>query len=254
MNILFSICGRAGSKGIKGKNLRQFMGVPLALYTLAAVQLLLEGDRRIHGDIALNTDSRELMDLFRGTGDGKVEIIDRPPELATDTASKFNVIKYSLDAMAEKKAIPYDYVVDLDITSPLRTVRDIQNAISEIQTGKFDVVFSVAPARRNPYFNMVKNVDGYYHKVIESDFTARQQAPEVYDMNASIYAYKPRFLRDCPGIFHGRCGISLMEDQGILDLDHERDFELMEVIADYLQKTNPEFRQVFEKARRLSGI
>jgi len=251
MKILFTICGRAGSKGIKGKNLREFLGVPLALYTLAVVDLLLESDKTIEGDIVLNTDSQQLMDLFQQKSHGKVEMVYRKPEQATDSASKFDVIKTCLETMSQRKPGTYDYIIDLDITSPLRTVMDVQNVIREIQTGKYDVVFSVAPARRNPYFNMVKNVDGYYHKVIDSEFTARQQAPDVYDMNASIYAYKPDFLRNCPGIFHGKCGISIMEDQGILDLDHERDFELMEVIAEYLYKNNAEFKKVFDAAKEL---
>lgn len=40
----------------------------------------------------------------------------------------------------------------------------------------------------------VKKTEHGYKKVIDSDFTARQQAPEIFDMNASIYAYNPGFL------------------------------------------------------------
>ena len=42
MRILFTICGRAGSKGIKNKNIRDFLDVPLPMYTLAAIDLYLE--------------------------------------------------------------------------------------------------------------------------------------------------------------------------------------------------------------------
>ena len=41
MNILFTICGRAGSKGIKNKNVREFLSKPLPLYTLSAIDLFL---------------------------------------------------------------------------------------------------------------------------------------------------------------------------------------------------------------------
>ena len=35
MNILFTICARAGSKGVKSKNARDFLGYPLVYYTLS---------------------------------------------------------------------------------------------------------------------------------------------------------------------------------------------------------------------------
>ena len=42
MNILFTICGRAGSKGFKNKNLKEMNGVPLVYYTLAAIKAYIE--------------------------------------------------------------------------------------------------------------------------------------------------------------------------------------------------------------------
>ena len=81
-------------------------------------------------------------------------------------------------------------------------------------------------------------------KVIDSNFTARQQAPEVFDMNASIYAYSPEYLRTGKGVLDGYCEVIEMYDTGILDLDHENDFELMEVIAEYLFDKNPQFKEI----------
>jgi len=88
-----------------------------------------------------------------------------------------------------------DVVIDLDITSPYRRVDDIENIVAEFSRGTFDIVFSVVQARRSPYFNMVeKKEDGYFRKICKSDYTARQQAPQSYELNASIYAYNPLFL------------------------------------------------------------
>ena len=68
-------------------------------------------------------------------------------------------------------------------------------------------------------------------QLFASNFTARQQAPEIYDMNASLYAYSPEFLKSGKGVLDGYCECIEMYDTGVLDLDHEIDFELMEVIA-----------------------
>ena len=37
--LLITICGRAGSKGFKNKNLKTFCGQPLVYYTLSAAEL-----------------------------------------------------------------------------------------------------------------------------------------------------------------------------------------------------------------------
>ena len=109
-----------------------------------------------------------------------------------------------------------------------------------------DLVFSVTEARRNPYFNMVKAVGDHVEKVIASPFTARQQAPAIFDLNASIYVFRRDFLaNNRTGIlWDGKIGVSKMLDTGILDIDSEEDFRLMEVIARYLYDSNPDFAAV----------
>ena len=42
MRILFTICGRAGSKGLRNKNLRKMKGVPLVYYTLASIRMYMD--------------------------------------------------------------------------------------------------------------------------------------------------------------------------------------------------------------------
>ena len=115
-----------------------------------------------------------------------------------------------------------------------------------------DLVFSGTEARRNPYFNMVAAKDDCVVKVIDSPFTARQQAPAIYDINASIYVFRRDFLAgNTSGIlWEGKIGVSTMMDTGILDIDSEEDFALMEVIADHLYRNYPAFAQVQENIRR----
>lgn len=55
--------------------------------------------------------------------------------------------------MEKTKDKSYSYIIDLDITSPLRTVNDVENALHKaIENRKIDVVFSVVPSRRKPIF------------------------------------------------------------------------------------------------------
>lgn len=257
MNILFTLCGRAGSKGFQNKNLKTFIDVPLLYYSIAAVKLYM--DQAITGkakiDVVLNTDSEELISLALGQKAQKIEIIKRSAELGGDTVPKVAVIKDCLLQMEERSGIVYDMAVDLDITSPLRTVQDVKNAI-EKKTARKDtiVVYSVTDSRRNPYFNMVRHEGDYFTKAIPSDYTARQQAPIFYDMNASIYAYDALAVKNCQdlaGFFNGKCDAILMKDTGILDIDSEEDFRLMQVIAEWIYRNDIGFREVAEEARRM---
>ena len=244
MHILFTICGRAGSKGIKNKNLRVFCGKYLAHYSVSVIDLYLKKYPETTADIVVNSDSMELLDLVCNNGLRPIEKIVRDESLAGDSIGKIAVIKDCLSKMEERKKTHYDMVVDLDITSPLRTVDDLEKVIQIQQEKQADVTTTVATARRNPYFNQVKRTDHGVKKVIDSNYTARQQAPEIYDMNASIYAYNPAFLSQGKGVLDGYCEIVEMYDTGILDLDHENDFELMEVIASYLFGTNASFQKI----------
>lgn len=253
MNILFTLCGRAGSKGVKGKNARDFLDVPLVWYSMANIALYIErfASKDDYIKIVLNTDSEPLKDLVRRVKNLPVTIFHREEKLAGDRVPKVAVILDCLNRSEENFARKFDVVVDLDITSPLRTVQDVKNAIDrKTQRPEVDVVYSVAPSRRNPYFNMVKEENGFFCKAIPSNFTTRQEAPVFYDMNASIYVYSPKALREKEHsiFFNSNCDAVIMKDTGILDIDSEEDYELMQVIAKYLFEQDVLFKETYNKA------
>ena len=178
MNILFTICGRAGSKGIKNKNLRSLLNKPLVYWTISAIDLFIKQQKdcnNLYYDIALNTDSHELIDLVMKNKMLLVDNVNRKNELAGDIVGKIDVIRDTYLQMKQKKNMNYEIVIDLDITSPLRTVDDIERLVKQYLETSVDVVFSVTEPRRNPYFNMVqRNIEGKIEKVINSQFTSRQ--------------------------------------------------------------------------------
>lgn len=251
MNILFTLCGRAGSKGVKGKNARDFCGKPLVWYSMAAIALYQEkyaGNDTI--SVVLNTDSEPLIDLVRQVPSLEVGILRREENLAGDKVAKVSVILDCLNRAEQMYGLKYDMVVDLDITSPLRTAEDVRSAVlRKAQRPEVDVVYSVTHARRNPYFNMVIEENGFFCKAIPSSFTTRQEAPTFYDMNASIYAYSPSALREKEHatFFNSNCDSIVMFDSGILDIDSEEDYELMQVIAEFLWKNKDEYKEICNK-------
>lgn len=249
--VLITVCGRAGSKGFRNKNLKVFCGKPLVYYTLSAAELFCRQQPDVQVDICLNTDSPELEQLVSEKYPEVIHL-QRPPELAGDTVAKMAVFQQSLREMEQKTGSPYDHLIDLDITSPLRQVQDISGAYEEkLSRPDLDLVFSVAPSRRTPYMNMAKMVGDHVERVMDHHFTARQQTPPVYDLNASIYVFERRFLTENTSAFlwDGKCGIYQMFDTGILDIDSEEDFLLMEVIGGHLYRQMPGFAGVQSNIR-----
>lgn len=252
MNILFTLCGRAGSKGVRGKNARDFLNTPLVWFSMAGIEMYIKQNLTDtdYVDVVLNTDSEDLIKLVEQVSDFKVTVFRRDASLGGDKVPKVAVLLDSLVRAENHFHIHYDVVVDLDITSPLRTVQDIKNAIDKkLSRLEVDVVYSVTHSRRNPYFNMVKEESGFFCKAIPSNFTTRQEAPVYYDMNASIYAYSPTALKekDHATFFNSNCDAVVMFDTGILDIDSEEDYYLMQVIAKYLFEHVDGFKEVFVK-------
>ncbi len=251
MNVLFTVCGRAGSKGFQNKNLKQLRGVPLLYYTLAAIRLYQEAHQDDHVSVALNTDSGELIgQAQRQAIFPEIHVVERKAELAGDITPKVDVIKDTYLALKQEKRI--DVVVDLDITSPMRRVLDVEQVLAEYRSNEaYDLVYSVVPARRSPYFNMVeKKESGYYEKICGAAYTARQQAPAAYELNASIYAYRPRFLESeiQKTILDYRCGIAVMPDYLVLDIDSEEDFLMMEHLHPYYCRQDAALAAVYQVA------
>lgn len=252
MNILFTLCGRAGSKGVKGKNARDFLNIPLVWYSMAGITLYIERYKKDEDtiDIVCNTDSDDLIKLVESVSFLKVVSLRRDESLAGDKVPKTAVIFDSLKRAEVLFNRHYDMVVDLDITSPLRKVEDIANAINrKIKRKEVNVVYSVVPSRRNPYFNMVKKEGGYFVDAFPSLLATRQEAPIFYDMNASIYVYNTEALKtkNLRTLFNENCDAIVMQDTGVLDIDSEEDYELMQVIANYLYNKVDGLKEIYQK-------
>jgi CMP-N,N'-diacetyllegionaminic acid synthase len=227
MNILITLCARGGSKGIPKKNVRMLNGYPLIYYSIKAARSF---SRAYDCDIALSTDDSEIKAIAANYGIGTD--YTRPQNLAGDTAGKVDVIREILLWEERRGSKRYDFVLDLDVTSPLRTTEDLLTAFTIIQRDpKALNLFSVNPAHRNPYFNMVEDrPDGYCSLVKKGTFLTRQAAPDVYDMNASFYFYTRAFFE---------LGLnSVITDYSLIykmphvcfDLDHPIDFDFMEYL------------------------
>lgn len=227
MKILITICARGGSKGIPGKNIKPLNGQPLIGYSIAVAkefQSVFEGT-----DIMLSTDSEE---IIRVAGVyGLKSDYKRPEYLANDTVGKIDAIKDLVLYSESKQGQTYDYILDLDVTSPLRNLQDLKIAFDILRSDENAInLFSVSEAGRSPYFNMVEQKEnGYYAqvKMPDNNVFTRQSAPQVYDLNASFYFYKRSFFdMGYKGAITDR-SLVYKVPHICFDLDHPIDFEII---------------------------
>jgi CMP-N,N'-diacetyllegionaminic acid synthase len=231
MNTLITICARGGSKGIAGKNIRFLNGKPLIAYTIELVQKIAT---QLNAKVALSTDSEEIK-LVASQYDLHTKYL-RPSVLASDTAGKIETINDVLNYEESLSNIKFDYILDLDVTSPLRTIKDVLDAFEIISTDKEAIsLFSVNDGARNPYFNMVEKQDSGYYNLIK--FTkdelipkSRQTSPKVFDLNASFYWYKRSFFDVKRDSAITEKSLIYKMEHICFDLDYEIDFLFMEFL------------------------
>jgi CMP-N,N'-diacetyllegionaminic acid synthase len=230
MKIIITICARGGSKGIPGKNIKTINGTPLIAYSL---NLALKFQKKYDAIIAISTDDIAIKKIVESYGVFTSYL--RPSYLATDSAGKIDTINDLLlyeELLLNNK---FDYLLDLDITSPLRTFEDIEHALfSLIKKPEAENLFSVNPAARNPYFNMVEeNSNGFYSLVKtnpDATVMTRQSAPRVFDLNASFYWYRRSFFEKGFKTAVTEKSIIYIMNHICFDLDHPVDFLFMEYL------------------------
>lgn len=242
MNILITICARKGSKRLPGKNIKEFHGKPLMQWT---IDQALEFKEQFKGvsfenkiDIVISTDI-DLDKSFDYIGDHHIFEIGRPKNLCGDNVNKLNVIDDALNYVKNITEKNYDYIIDLDVTAPLRKPHDIFNAFElfVLNNKKNNSInlFSVVKARRIPWFNqIIKYRDNGIS--FSSDFKFFKYPKYVYDLNASIYIYKPEFFA-VPNSSPIRKDSMIyeMEEWQFCDIDCQTDWDVAEFLfAKYL--------------------
>ena len=229
MSRICTICARGGSKGVKNKNLKVILGKPLIAHSILQAK-----SSGLFDVIAVSSDSQAILQVAKEYGADIV--IERPAELATDTAAKLPVIQHCVSEVEKITGLSFKVVTDIDATSPLRTVADLKNSIRLLEAHEHATnLITGAPSRRSPYFNLVeKNPKGYVQlsKELPSAIVRRQDAPKSFDMNASIYVWKRDTFFNEKSLFTPTTILYEMPEERSIDIDSELDFEFVSFLAE----------------------
>ena len=185
-NVLAVIPARAGSKGIKNKNIIPLNGQPLITYTINAAL----GSKLI-SDTIVSTNSERIKEISIKYG-ASVPFM-RPEHLSTDVASAIPTMQHAVNKMENINKNVYDYVVMLQPTSPLRKSSDIDICINKIINTGCDSVISVMDVEgylpeRMKYLLDDKLIDPSFCETYENQ--PRQEIRKMFIRNGAIYLCK----------------------------------------------------------------
>lgn len=224
--ILGSICVRGGSKGVPKKNSRMLNENPLLFYTIECAK-----KSKFLDEILISSDDDEMLAIANHFG--IKNLIKRPDFLANDTASKWDVFIHLVDEYEKKSGKTVDFLVDLDVTVPLRLPEHIDGAIQMMLNSEADVVITGYEPERNPYFNMMEVTNGNYVEIVkktENPIVCRQDAPKVYSLTPAVYVVRKKALYDFKHWSQAKCMIFEIPRENAVDIDTEFDFEWVEFL------------------------
>ena len=218
------IFARGGSRGLIKKNIREFAGKPLISWTILQA---LENPRIER--VIVSTDSPEIAEVSRNYG-AEVPFL-RPAKLASDTSPEILSWKHALSYLKENEGDCPKFFLTLPCTAPLRLQSDIDNNLDCLFSKKGDLIISVCPSQRSPYFNMVTIDNNQQVDLVmkpEKPFTRRQDTPQIFDITTVAYSARSSYILETDNLMEGNVFASLVDRNSAIDIDDALDFEIAE--------------------------
>lgn len=220
--IIAIVPARQGSKGLAKKNIIDFLGKPLLVWSIEAALQSKYVDR-----IIVSTDSTEIAGVGKKFG-ADIPFI-RPSYLSEDSTTSVDVICHAIEFMSEKLGENFDFVILLEPTSPLRTSEDVDSALEKF-IGSPDARSLVSVGESESQHNTLQ------FNITESEFisvepsskkfvhTRRQDLARSYFLDGSIYLSYIHTLFEFASFVHGKTLTLSLPKWKNIEIDDEYDY------------------------------
>jgi CMP-N-acetylneuraminic acid synthetase len=232
-NVLAIIPARGGSKGIPGKNIKEFAGKPLIVHSIEASL-----NCPLVSSTVVSTDDDKIAEIAEAHG---AQVIKRPGELAADTSLVIDAMRYTVRKV-EEEGEDVDIVILLEPTSPFRRPEDLEKCIQVLLENKADSVATFTNSDISP--NRLWRVSGdIVEPYIEGavPWLPRQKQPRAHELTGQIYGLSKKVLfekEDSISLLLGRIYPVITPRETALDIDTELDFMVAEKIMEHFQHKN----------------
>lgn len=216
------ITARGGSKGVPRKNIRMVNGIPLIAYSINAALNCSRID-----DCYVSTEDVEIRDVSLSSG---AEVIDRPAELAGDTAQSSDAVAHALHVLKDQGRFP-EYFVLLQPTSPLRTAKHLDECLNGFMLSGLKSAVSITEAEHHPWKMIVAGEQGLQPvKDLQSLECPRQLLPKAYRINGAIYCVESELFLEKRSFYIEPAFKYFMSQIDSLDIDSEIDLKILQMI------------------------
>ena len=225
MKVLGLICARGGSKGIRGKNIKQLCGKPLIAWTIESGLQCPDID-----DIVVSTDDKKIANVATGFG-ASVPFL-RPQHLAQDTTKQIDAIAHALATLKENGKT-YDAVALLQPTCPLRLPEDISAALMIFSNTGSDSVISVTKedgVTLSTYYDLNKEGLAIPKFATPKDGTNRQDFSPIYRRCGVIYIFLPNEIMKRKSLYGRSISAYIVPKERAFDIDTAFDWKLTEFL------------------------
>ena len=211
------IPARGGSKGVPGKNIKEFAGKPLVVHSIEYALNCSQID-----EVVVSTDDNKIAKIALKAG---AKVVIRPPELSTDSATTESAIHHFVNKFNKKP----DILVLLQPTSPFRPKGSLENAITHFTENGFDSLLSITPTHR--FFWRVKEDQTTF---AEYDYLNRPRRQDMkledirYMENGSLYIFTRKHFDKTGNRLGGKIGYVEWPVEYSIEIDTQLDFDIVE--------------------------
>lgn len=221
------ITARGGSKRIPRKNIKDFLGKPIIVYS---IEIALNSG--LFDYVMVSTDDDEIAEVAKRYG-AEVPFM-RSKETADDFTGTAEVVIEVLNDL-QKIGKQFDHACCIYPTAPFISKQTIKEAYDLMVTNKFDSVFPVC-AFSYPIQRALQIIDSKTSMVWEENLNMRSQdlAPRYHDAGQFYWLNIEAFLKERK-LFTQNTGSVVLNELQVQDIDNEMDWKLAELKYNLLQ-------------------
>jgi len=218
--IICIIPARAGSKGLKNKNLKKLKNLPLIAHSIIQAK-----KSKYISHVYVSTDSVKIANLSKRYG--AIIPFLRPKKLAQDNSKVMDSYFYLIENIREKEKI--NHFIALLPTSPLRNTKDINQAIELYFKKKAKTLISCTENLKPLEWLLKKNAKGLIKPFKKKNsIKNRQDYEKLYLPNGSIYIFNYRILKKTKNYYNNKTIAFVMPKEKSIDIDTNYDFKIAE--------------------------
>ena len=221
---------RAGSKGIKNKNLKKLNGAPLIDHTLKFASSL-----NIFDEVLLTSDSKKILSRAR---EYNCLEINRPKELAKDDSLMIDVVIHAYQEFANRNKYEPQSIVLLQPTYPYRKKNDLKIALKKHIKQNRNPIVAVQRMQEHPCecFYKGKN-DSINYLIPPPQNNNRQNYPEdFFFITGNFYISSINKLKSEKSFINSKTEFFETSEKLIIDIDTPKDFEFAEKVYSWMKE------------------